>query len=168
MARIDRDAARLLVVGPSGRVLLTEWHDPARPDDWHWIPPGGAVEAGESAVEAAVRETFEETGLVVDPTAVTGPVHTADEPFSFGGLDFLSHETYVAVALDAPADAVEEDVVVISLEGLQGPEIGNCRGAAWWYADDLDAAGTAHAEGLTTAMRAAVATVAGGPSGAGR
>lgn len=32
-----------------------------------WVFPGGAIEAGESAEDAAVRETLEECGIVIDP-----------------------------------------------------------------------------------------------------
>ncbi|UUY52314.1 NUDIX domain-containing protein (plasmid) [Streptomyces yangpuensis] len=43
-----------------GKVLLQR-----RGDDGAWGFPGGAIELGESAAEAAVRETEEETGLQV-------------------------------------------------------------------------------------------------------
>ena len=45
-----------------GRVLLVE---PTYKQDW--LMPGGAVEAGESPYEAAVREVEEELGLTVRP-----------------------------------------------------------------------------------------------------
>lgn len=32
-----------------------------------WVFPGGAIESGESAVDAAVRETLEECGITLDP-----------------------------------------------------------------------------------------------------
>ncbi len=37
-----------------------------------WQLPAGAVEAGESSQQAAVRETLEETGLVVASTQILG------------------------------------------------------------------------------------------------
>jgi 8-oxo-dGTP pyrophosphatase MutT (NUDIX family) len=40
-----------------------------RGDDGRWGFPGGAVELGETAHDAAVRETLEETGI---PIAITG------------------------------------------------------------------------------------------------
>jgi 8-oxo-dGTP diphosphatase len=51
-----------------GHVLLTRRSiDPAR---GLWTYPGGYVDFGESATDAALRETFEETGLTVELTGL--------------------------------------------------------------------------------------------------
>jgi ADP-ribose pyrophosphatase YjhB (NUDIX family) len=51
-----------------GRVLLTRRSiDPGR---GLWTYPGGFVDYGETVTDAAVRETFEETGLKVDLTGL--------------------------------------------------------------------------------------------------
>lgn len=38
----------------------------------YWSLPAGAIELGETAEEAVVREVFEETGLHVEPTCIKG------------------------------------------------------------------------------------------------
>ena len=43
----------------NGKVLLI-WH----PHIWRWLQPGGHIDEGESPVHAAIREVYEETGLV--------------------------------------------------------------------------------------------------------
>ena len=48
----------------AGRLLLQQRGDDGGP----WGLPGGALELGETIEAAAVRETFEETGLRVRPT----------------------------------------------------------------------------------------------------
>ncbi len=37
-----------------------------------WAQPGGFLESDETAIQGAVRETLEEVGLVVEPTAISG------------------------------------------------------------------------------------------------
>ncbi|OLB75658.1 MAG: NUDIX hydrolase [Actinobacteria bacterium 13_2_20CM_2_71_6] len=59
----DQDAllfvgARGVLRDEAGRVLLIR-----RADNGYWAFPAGAMELGESIVEAAAREVFEETGL---------------------------------------------------------------------------------------------------------
>ena len=60
----------------AGRLLLQQRGDDRGP----WGLPGGAMELGETIEAAAVRETFEETGLRVRPDAIlgvyTGEAHT--------------------------------------------------------------------------------------------
>lgn len=59
------------VVERAGRFLLVEEHSPSIS---HLVinQPAGHVEAGETLVEAAIRETLEETGWHVCPTAFLG------------------------------------------------------------------------------------------------
>ncbi len=54
--------AQLAVIRPQGRA------------PGHWALPKGAIDPGESGVDAAVREVFEETGLVAEPVRKLEPV----------------------------------------------------------------------------------------------
>jgi 8-oxo-dGTP diphosphatase len=64
--------AGAVVRDPAGRLLLVQrGQEPGR---GRWSLPGGRVEAGETAAEAAVREVREETGLEVVADALVGQV----------------------------------------------------------------------------------------------
>lgn len=56
-----------VVILDAGRVLLLQ-----RADFRTWALPGGGVDAGESAAQAAIREVREETGLDVTLTGLVG------------------------------------------------------------------------------------------------
>ena len=43
-----------------------------RRDNAHWEPPGGILERDETITEGLIREVREETGLLVEPIALTG------------------------------------------------------------------------------------------------
>jgi 8-oxo-dGTP pyrophosphatase MutT (NUDIX family) len=60
-------AVGVIVQNASGHVLMIQ-----RSDNGLWALPGGAQDLGESTRDAAVRETFEETGVRVEVTGVTG------------------------------------------------------------------------------------------------
>ena len=70
--RQRRGARVLLVCGPE--VLLLNDSDPGVPGLSWWVVPGGGIDAGEPAREAAAREIAEETGLILAPGELTGPV----------------------------------------------------------------------------------------------
>ncbi len=56
------------------RALLTR-----RTDNGRWCVPGGAMEAGESAAEACIREVWEETGLRVRVKRLIGVYSNPDQ-----------------------------------------------------------------------------------------
>jgi 8-oxo-dGTP diphosphatase len=56
-----------VVIDDHGRALLIR-----RRDNLHWEPPGGVLELGETIHDGLRREVRQETGLDVDPVALTG------------------------------------------------------------------------------------------------
>jgi 8-oxo-dGTP diphosphatase len=55
------------VIDENGRTLVIQ-----RRDNGHWEPPGGFPERDEPVIEGLLREVREETGLIVEPMALTG------------------------------------------------------------------------------------------------
>jgi ADP-ribose pyrophosphatase YjhB (NUDIX family) len=60
-------SVNVVVVNDAGEVLMIR-----RSDNDNWAVPGGAIDLGESMVEAAVRETREETGIECRITGLVG------------------------------------------------------------------------------------------------
>ena len=73
-----RMTASSIVTNKEGQLLLIERHDIRTFD-----VPGGGIDANELPTEAAVRETFEETGLHVRPSQLLGLYHWPNEPNAY-------------------------------------------------------------------------------------
>jgi len=56
-----------VVIDAEGRALVIQ-----RRDNAHWEPPGGILERDETITDGLLREVREETGLIVEPIALTG------------------------------------------------------------------------------------------------
>jgi ADP-ribose pyrophosphatase YjhB (NUDIX family) len=56
-----------VITDDHGRALLIQ-----RRDNHHWEPPGGVLELGETITDGVSREIREETGLDIEPGALTG------------------------------------------------------------------------------------------------
>lgn len=152
MDPILRVTARVLPVNHRGEVLLLQDQDPGRPGDLRWGTIGGAVDPGESLVEAAVREMHEETGIVIAAEDLVGPVHHDVVPFTYGEQAFIGDSTFFALSL--PHDV---EVVFDHLEPL---EVDNVFAHGWWTPDALAADGTAVLPDLPDIMTLAVEAVA--------
>ena len=59
------------VVSPEGLLVLQR--HPDKPHGGLWCLPGGKAQQAEALNVAAARELREETGILVDPAALTGP-----------------------------------------------------------------------------------------------
>jgi ADP-ribose pyrophosphatase YjhB (NUDIX family) len=65
-------SVNVVVADDAGRILLIR-----RADNGNWAVPGGAIDLGESMIDAAVRETREESGI---DCAITGLVGIFTDP----------------------------------------------------------------------------------------
>ena len=90
---------------------------------------------------------------MVSPVALSPPVHVGTHDFSWDGVDYRSHSTFFALALDRDVE--------VRLDGLEEAEVGNLTAAAWWFPDDLAADGTAAARDMPEIMRRAIEAVKG-------
>jgi mutator protein MutT len=76
-------AAAACIRDEEGRILLLRRSD----GEDLWGFPGGAMEPGERADEAVVREVFEEIGLTVEPVALIGVYSAPEHIFAYPNGD---------------------------------------------------------------------------------
>jgi 8-oxo-dGTP pyrophosphatase MutT (NUDIX family) len=88
-------AAVALVAREDGAVLLIR-----RTHNGNWALPGGAIEMTESVAGAAVRETFEETGIQVEVTGLLGIYSDPGHVIHFTSNDEVLRE--FSIVLTAP------------------------------------------------------------------
>ena len=149
-----RVCARVLPVNAQGEVLLLHGWDPAAPEEPYWFSIGGAIDAGETLVDAAVREMREETGIVIQPTELSEPIAQEDAEFDWGVWRLVQDQTYFALAL-------AHDPAAISFQGLEPIERTTIDAAAWWTPEALEADGSAANARLPEIMRTAVRAIGG-------
>jgi 8-oxo-dGTP diphosphatase len=120
LTRIDAALALVTREGPAGIEVLLVWNA-----DWRtpsWSLPGGKREDGETLAEAAVRETYEETGLLID----VGDLVTVQEIVGLGRHLHIVFFTFRAQVIGGTLVA----------DGQAEPVPGEVVAARWFPLDD--------------------------------
>lgn len=125
---IPRRASRVLLVDEAGRVLLFHGFDPARPAHGYWFTAGGGLAPGETSVQGAVRELYEETGLRVSPEELGEPVWHEVTEFPFDGVWYRQEQEFFL--LRVPAWEVDTS-------GFDEIEVASVDDHRWWTVDEL-------------------------------
>lgn len=134
--RVDRRrTARVVLIDPDGRVLLLHDSDPfLAPRPTFWITVGGALDPGESVLDAAVREVREETGLRLAASDIRGPV--AERFVVHGYSDRVVEQTETFFVAAVPHFEIDQS-------GLMPDELESHLGFHWWTLDELAHTGEA-------------------------
>jgi len=124
------------VFDAEGRVLLGQ-----RADIGVWTLPGGIIDPGEQPADAAVREIFEETGVIATPEVLTSI--DVSPAITYRNGDQVQYLEYCFRCLAVGGDARVND--------------GELAEVAWHALDDLPVLGAATRRLLTTALTATAA-----------
>ncbi|MCU1414862.1 MAG: hypothetical protein JWN80_2202 [Microbacteriaceae bacterium] len=122
-----RLTSRILLYDRDGHILLFLTKAPDTSGVSRWLTPGGGVDPGENHDQAAVRELYEETGLVVE--SLGEPVWSHDFAVMWDAADHSTgHAEFYRLVVDRfePSNANwTEDEKVDVLKHR------------WWSPDDL-------------------------------
>lgn len=127
---ILRPAARVLLLDGRDRLLMFRGADPARPDaPAYWFTVGGGMDPDETPVQAAVRETREETGLHCSAEDVVGPVWHEVVDFAFDGRTYRQSQDFFVSRVD------RWEVDTSAFNEVEARSIAEHR---WWSVDELE------------------------------
>ena len=99
-----------------------------------WITPGGALEQGETAEQAALRELREESGI--ESGELSPCVWTRVHRFEWGGKRYEQQERFFVVRTTSPE---------ICLDGCGPEELQFLREWRWWTAEEIEQSDAAFA-----------------------
>ena len=88
-----RPTARVILHDNQNQVFMLLTHfDPEVGLPPRWLTPGGGIDAGETALQAAIRELFEETGLKIMPQELGEPIWKTTGRWQWADGNFHTYE----------------------------------------------------------------------------
>ena len=130
-----RPTSRVLLVNPANEVLMFKTHfDPEVELPPRWLTPGGGIDEGETELETAVRELYEETGMVIDPEVLGDPILVASGTWLWG--DGIHSHTYTDTIFKLQIETFNPDT-----SGFTKDELRDVLEIRWWKIEDLLASG---------------------------
>jgi 8-oxo-dGTP pyrophosphatase MutT (NUDIX family) len=127
MTPVVRPSVRVLLLDDADRLLLFRGVSDETGEAF-WYPAGGAIEPGEGAREAAVREIREETGAEVE---IGAEVWSRRHVVPWGGVTYDCRERWFLARVAA---------FEIDTSGFTPEEVVNVTGHHWWTPAELTAA----------------------------
>ncbi len=109
-----------------GRLLLVHNRDSGQ-----WVLPGGAIEPGETPADAAAREMWEETGLVVELMSIHGVYGGPDYIIEYSNGDRTSYVTIVFKSRTVGGEPGPKDDECVEVGYFSRDEISNLDTAHW-------------------------------------
>jgi 8-oxo-dGTP pyrophosphatase MutT (NUDIX family) len=126
-----RETARIMLVDEQNRIFLLKTHfDPEVGLPPRWLTPGGGIDSGESTLQAAVRELYEETGMTVRPEVLGEPVLVASGRWDWA--DGLSYHTYTDTIYELKVQNFEPDT-----SGFTQDEMRDILEYRWWTVEEI-------------------------------
>jgi 8-oxo-dGTP pyrophosphatase MutT (NUDIX family) len=120
-----------MLVDEYNQIFLLKTHfDPEVGLPPRWLTPGGGIDKGETTLQAAVRELFEETGLIVDGEVLGEPVLVASGRWDWS--DGLNYHTYQDTIYELKVNQFEPDT-----SGFTKDELRDILEHRWWNVEKL-------------------------------
>ena len=132
MEECERKAGRVVLLNDDDAILLIEVVPVSAAP--FWLTPGGAVEPGETARDAAARELYEETGITVAPAGLLGPVWRREHRFNWDGTAIHQQEEFFLARHDGAVEA--------ALNNVDPVEAATSRSLRWWSIEEVASAET--------------------------